>query len=474
MMKRENDLAFLPATELKKLITEKQVSPVEITKCFIERIEELDPRFNSFLTTTFETAMETAKSAEQAVMNSAPLGMLHGIPISVKDLEMTAGVRTTGGSHYFRDRVPEIDSCVVQRLKKAGAVILGKTNTPEFGLLGETRNRLGDHCRNPWDTSRTSGGSSGGAGVALAAGLCSLATGSDGGGSIRIPSSFCGVYGIKPTLGRVPRTPGAEPPVANQTSQPGPMSRTVWDSALMLQVIAGHDPGDPVSMRAQVPDYFAAADIDVKGLRIGWSSDFGYAPVDAEVRRICEKAARVFDECGCIVEESDLKLESPFDAFWVLFSSNAYAAYHALLDNHADQLSDYTLLSMEFGARSSAADYSRALATVDSLKLEFASQFDKYDLILSPTMAVPPFPCGESPGIIGGCEVHPLWGYLPFTYPVNLIGHPAASIPAGFTAGGLPVGLHIIGKSGDEETVIAASAAFEEARPWSQHKPPFC
>src|SRR5712692_5145524 len=234
-----DESAFTPATELRRLIAAKAISPVELVELYLRRIERLDSRLHSYLTVVRDQALAAATAAEAAVMQGEELGALHGIPISIKDLELTQGIRSTSGSLAFRDRVPEQDSLVVERVRRAGAIILGKTNTPEFGLSATTRNRLGDDCRNPWDPDGTSGGSSGGAAAALAAGLCALATGTDGGGSIRIPASFCGVYGLKPTQGRVPRYPAAVPPVANQLSQPGPIARTVADVALLLRVLAG-------------------------------------------------------------------------------------------------------------------------------------------------------------------------------------------------------------------------------------------
>jgi len=358
-------------------------------------------------------------------------------------------------------------------VRRAGAVILGKTNTPEFGLLGTTENRLGDHCRNPWNTERTTGGSSGGAGATVVAGLCSLAVGSDGGGSVRIPSSFCGVYGIKPAQGRVPRYAGAKAPViANQFSQSGPMTRTVRDSALLLQVLAGHDPRDRSSLRDTPPDFLAALDRDVKGLRVAWSPDYGYAVVDPEVVEVTSKAARAFEELGCTVEEPDLSLDAPFDAFWKVFTANAYASYGALLRNRADQLTEYARESIGYGGKVTGAAYARALGYMNHLKGQFADLFEEYDLLLSPTTAVPAFPVGQTITEIDGKEVHPFWGFLPFTYPINMVGHAAASIPCGFSSDGMPIGLHVVGRQGGEEAVIAASAAFERARPWTQHLPP--
>ncbi len=469
----DEKLAFAPASELRTLVATKQVSPVELTELYFERIDRLDSKLNAYLTLTRDEAMESARAAEQAVVRGDELGPLHGLPISIKDLEMTKGIRTTGGSLAFKDRVPAEDSIVVERVRKAGAVVLGKTNTPEFGLLGETRNRLGDDCRNPWDVERTSGGSSGGAGAAVVSGLCSRATGRDGGGAVRIPASFCGVYGIKPTQGRVPRYSGISAAIlANQTSQPGPMSRTVEDSALLLQVLAGHDSRDPSSLRDSSPDFVAAVNRDIKGLRIAWSPDYGYAAVDPEVAAVSSRAAQLFGELGCSVGEAPLSLVDPFDAFWTIFSTNNYASYGGLLESHADELTDYARGCIENGAGVTGAEYAGAVGHIDRLKARFADVFDDYDLLLSPTMAVPAFPGGESPSRIDGKDVHPFWGYLPFTFPINLVGHAAASVPCGFSSDGLPIGLHIVGRRGHEETVIAASAAFERAQPWTDRRPP--
>ena len=468
----DDNIAFAPASEQGELIARQEISPVELTELYFRRIDQLDSRLNSYLTLIHDEAMQTAKAAEESVTRGEALGDLHGLPISIKDLETTKGIRTTGGSLAYRDRVPDEDSIVVERVRRAGAIILGKTNTPEFGLLGVTENRLGDHCRNPWNTERTSGGSSGGAGAAVVAGLCSLATGSDGGGSIRIPASFCGVYGIKPTLGRVPRYAGANAPaLANHFSQPGPMTRTVRDSALLLQVLAGHDARDASSLREAPPDFVGALDRDVAGLRIAWSPDFGYAAVDPEVVEVTSRAAQVFEELGCSVSDSGLELDSPFDVFWNMFSINAFASYGHLLEHQADQLTTYGRECIEHGATVTGADYARALGYIDRLKGRFADLFETNDLLLSPTMAVPAFPVGQPPSEISGREVHPFWGYLPYTYPINMIGNPAASVPCGFSSDGMPIGLHIVGRVGDEATVLAASAAFERARPWISHRP---
>lgn len=469
----DENLAFMPAAELRALIAAKQVSPVELTELYFERIGRLDSQLNSYLTLCQGEAIQAAKDAEDAVMRGDELGALHGVPISIKDLELTKGVRTTSGCLVFKDRIPEEDSIVVERVKASGAVILGKTNTPEFGHRGTTENLLGEPCRNPWNTERTPGGSSGGAAAALVAGLCAISTGSDGGGSVRIPASFCGLYGIKPTQGRVPRYGGrAAPPVANQLSQSGPITRTVQDAAILLQALAGRDARDAGSLRDTPADYVAALDRGISGLRIGWSSDFGYAAVDPEVVDICSSAAQVFAEVGCVVEESGFALDSPQEAFRALFAVNTYASSGYLLHENGDDLTDYFRANMEFAATLTAADYAKAIGELDVVKARFDAYFEKYDLLLSPTMAVPAFEIEKHPAAIGGQEVDPFFGYLPFTYPINAIGHTAASVPCGFSADGMPIGLHIVGRKGDEETVLAASAAFERAMPWADKRPP--
>ncbi len=467
------ELEFASASELRDLVRDKQVSPIELVRLFYDRIERLNPQLNAYLTLVPDQALESAKAAEDAVMRGDELGPLHGVPIAIKDLEATAGIRTTGGSLVYKDRVPEADSIVAERVRATGAVILGKTNTPELGLLGHTENRLGDHCRNPWDTTRTTGGSSGGAGSALAAGLTPLATGGDGGGSIRIPASFCGVYGIKPTQGRVPKfggTPG--PAMANQFSQQGPMSRTVKDSAVLLQALAGHDARDAGSLREAPEDYVAATERDVKGLRIGWSLDLGYAPIEPEVAEMTALAARAFEDLGCSVEEADISLESPFDTFWALFTANLSAGYGDLLRDHPDDLTWYTKRCLENGATVTGGQYSAELGRMEALKSRFAELFQRYDLLLTPTMSGTAFPVGEPPAQIDGIDAYREIGVPAFTYPINMIGHPAASIPCGIASDGLPVGLHIIGSVGGEATIIAASAAFERARPWDDRRPP--
>ena len=466
------EMAFASATDVAELVRSKKVAVPELTELFYRRIAELNPKLNAYLALCPDQAMEQAKAAQDAVQQGNPLGPLHGVPISVKDLEMTKGIPTTAGSLLFRDRTPDVDSVVVERVRQAGAIILGKTNTPEFGQSGTTDNKLGDACRNPWNVERTPGGSSGGAASALAAGLCTLAIGSDGGGSIRIPASFSGVFGIKPSQGRVPRYGGYGRPAANHLSQSGPMSRTVADTALLLQVLAGQDSRDPTSMRESLPDCMANLNSGVRGWRIAWSADLGYAAVDPEVVRVVGQAARVFEELGATVEEPTLVIEDPFPAFWDLFATATYTSYGHLMDEHRDEFTDYGLRSLDHGAEVTGSDLSRGLLRVDQLRRQMEDVFDGYDLLLTPTTAVPAFPIDQRPSVIGGRAVEPFWGYLPFTYPINMTGQTASSVPCGFSADGMPIGLHIIGPRGSEAKVLQASAAFEQARPWADKKPP--
>ena len=466
-----SELAFMSAVELAQSIRDKKVSSLEATENFFQRIDQLDSQLHSYLTLCRDQALADARAADAAVRQGPELGPLHGVPISIKDLETTKGVVTTMGSAIFKDRVPDMDSIVVERVKAAGAIILGKTNTPEFGQSGTTENKLGEPCRNPWNTERTPGGSSGGAAAALAAGLCTLSMGTDGGGSVRIPASFTGLFGIKPTQGRVPRFGGYGRPSANHFSQSGPITRTVADSALLLQVIAGPDTRDITSIREPAPDFSANLGAGVNGMRLAWSSDLGYAAVDAEVVDITKQAAMKFIGLGANMDDSKLKLEDPFETFWNVFSTAAYTSYGHLLEEHRDDLSDIGLMSIEHGQQTTGADMSRAIYEVDRLGRRMEEFFDNFDLLLTPTMAVPAFPIDQRPGVIGGKTVNPFWGFLPFTYPINISGQTAASIPCGYSSDGMPIGLHIIGPKGSEAKVLQACAAFEAANPWAGDRP---
>lgn len=464
-------LSFAPASELAQLIKTRKLSPVELVDHILRRIDEWNPKLNAYLTVAEAEARSAARAAEDAVMRGDELPPLHGVPLSVKDLCFTKGIVTTGGSLMFRDFVPDEDCVAVERLYRAGATLLGKTNTPEFGLSATTENRLGDHCRNPWHLERTPGGSSGGAAAAVACGLGPLALGSDGGGSIRIPSGFCGVYGLKPTRGRVPGYGGFGG--FELFADIGPIARTVRDAALMLRVMAGHDRRDPTSLREQ-PSDFAALDGELQTLRLAWSPDLGYARVDPEVRSTAQSAAHAFESLGHEVEEATPAIDDPFAIFSPIMLADQYAACGHLLREHADQLVPYVKSTLRGGADVPGFHYSQALRALERFRMQMADFFERYDLLLTPTNAVPAFPVGHRPEQIDNQKVDTLWGPFPFTVPFNLTGQPAANLPCGFSTEGLPIGLQVIGRWGEETTVLRASAAFERARPWADKTPPLC
>jgi aspartyl-tRNA(Asn)/glutamyl-tRNA(Gln) amidotransferase subunit A len=457
----------LPATELAARIRRREVSPVEVAEAVLARMERLDGRLGAFCTPTPELARTMARAAEAAVMRGEPLGPLHGVPVSIKDMTWTKGIRTTRGSRLFADFVPEEDPPVVERLRAAGAIILGKTNTPEFGWKGATENLLFPPTRNPWHLERTAGGSSGGAGAAVAAGLGPLATGTDGAGSIRIPAAFCGIVGHKPSFGRVPVYPA---PL--DVAVTGPMARTVRDAALLLDVMAGPDERDRFSLPDDGVDYLAACAGGVAGWRVAWSPDLGYAPVEPEVRTLAEAAARRFADLGAVVEEAHPGFTDPREIIELLFYGQV-GAQVADLPPERRALLDPALLAVVDGLRDrSAFDYARMAMRRNELWQVARRFFERYDLLLTPAVATTAFPLGiEGPAEVAGQPVKRL-GWTPFTFPFNLTGQPACTVPCGRTAAGLPVGLQIVGRRNDDTAVLRAAAAYEAAAPWAHEWPP--
>ena len=466
------EFAYMPVWDLAAKIREKKISPVELTDYFLARIEKHDAKVNAFLTITDDLARTQAKDAEKAVLNDEALGPLHGVPTAIKDLVLTQGIRTTMGSRIYENSVPETDDLIVERLKQAGAIILGKTNTPEFGHRGTTENLLGDACRNPWNLSRTAGGSSGGAAAALIAGLSPIAPGSDGGGSIRIPGAFCGVYGIKPPQGRVPRL-YTSPGRWGQFSQNGPMTLNVRDAALTFQVLAGPDHRDPTCLQDPAPDFSSGLRGGVKGLKIAWSKNYGYAPVDSEVANCVAKAVNTFSDLGAEIEEIDPPIngEQIFETFKTIFWSDYSSVYDGLLDSSSNDLTHEVRLGLQEARSWSVGKVINALHELEWHRERMKRFFNDVDLLLSPALAVAAFPIQEFPRLIDGQSVDQMWGYTPFTFPINMSGQTAATVPCGFSSEGLPIGLHIVGPKGGEIQVIRASAAFEEAQPWQHHRP---
>lgn len=472
-----NEICRMSATEIRANIVAKALSPVEVTDAVLERIESLDPAIRAFCTVTSDPARATARRIEDAVVRGEPLGPLAGIPVSVKDLLFTEGVRTAGGSWAYRDFTPAEDDVAVERIAQAGGVIVGKTTVPEFGYSGTSVNAVSPPARNPWDLDLTPGGSSSGSAAAVAAGMGPLTLGSDGGGSVRIPASFCGLFGMKPSMGRVPLYPGCRDPRYpgfsswESLEQLGPLTRTVADAALLLSVIAGPDPRDRHSIPVTDVTWEGSPERVGTGLKIAYSEDWGYAPVDQEVRAIVRTAARVFaDELGCVVEEVDPAWADPAESFWgLVVASTDLVGMRRMAFDLGDKMSPHLLdmLSRHWSADEiGAADLARK-----DITLRMAALMSRYDVLLTPTVGTTAFPLGpQFPDQIDGTPAGSL-DLITFASPMNMTGQPAASVPAGWTASGLPVGLQIVGPHLGDSVVMDAARAFEQVRPWAQRWP---
>jgi Asp-tRNA(Asn)/Glu-tRNA(Gln) amidotransferase A subunit family amidase len=478
------ELCFTPATELAARIRRRDLSPVEVVNAFLERIEERNGRLNAYVTVLGEEAREAAREAERALGSGEALGALHGVPVAIKDLfDYKIGVRNTYGLKPMANYVPNRHATYVERLERAGAIVLGKTNTPEFGHRGITDNLLFGPTSTPFAPGKNAGGSSGGSAAAVADGLAPIAQGSDGGGSIRIPASFCGVYGFKATFGRVA---SATRPDAFLSHTPftnsGPLSRTVEDAALMLSVMAGPHPRDPFSVPDDGTDYPAVTRRSVSGLKIAYSANLDIFPVEERVLSVVGEAVRAFEETGARVEEASMGLkhdQRELSSTWMREVGVRYAEITAhfrkegvvdLLGEHREDLTPQLVNLLESGQQMSALDYRLDDVTRTEVFDAIQDLFEHYDLLLTPTLAVPPFDNADDgntvgPSEVNGEEVDPLLGWC-LTYPFNFTGHPAASVPAGFTDEGLPIGMQIVGRRFADDTVLAASAAFERLRPW--------
>jgi aspartyl-tRNA(Asn)/glutamyl-tRNA(Gln) amidotransferase subunit A len=455
----------LSALELRERYAKRELSPVEVVEEVLEQIERLNPALNAFVTPTPELAREQARSAEDAFRRSDTEGRpLLGIPYSVKDTIVTKGIRTTMGSRTLADWVPDVDAPAVERCREAGGVMLGKTNSPEFGWKGETTNALFGSTSNPWDLALTPGGSSGGAAAAVAGGMGPLALGTDAAGSLRIPAALSGVFAIKPSFGRVPVAPaGGIETLPHQ----GPITRTVRDAALLLDTIAGPDPRDRLSLPATGTSFLAELDGGVDGLRAAWSVDLGYSPVEPEIAALAEAAARAFEDLGCTVDEVALELDDPFEIVDVLIGAGAAGGHRDAYVQVRELLDPDRLSALERAFGYTAADVGAALARRGQFVEKLRAQLEAYDLLLTPTVPVPAFPVGlEAPPDVAGTP-RPGLSWAAFSYPFNLTGQPAASVPCGFTEIGLPAGLQIAGRRHDDATVLRAAAAFEEHRPWA-------
>src|SRR5262245_1168214 len=461
-----DDFAYMTALDLLRLIRTKQASPVAIVESALARAEASQPILNPFVTVPADLAMDAARAAEKAVMAGEDEGLLTGLPLSIKDLTAVKGVRFTSGSRTLADFIAPHDSPASERVKAQGAAIVGKTTTTEFGCKASSDSPLTGVTRNPWNLDKTTGGSSAGAGASVAAGITPFALGTDGGGSIRIPSSFCGLFGIKAQFGRVPVFPPAATPTLAHV---GPMARTVRDAALMLTAISGFDARDPASVAADVPDYLGACERAPKELRIAWSPTLGYARPTPEVVEIAGNAARAFEQLGCTVELVEKVFDDPFELWMAEFYAGVGTRLKRPLVEHRD-LIDPAVAGVLEHALDQTIDgyYGRVFA-----RYEFREQvrqfFTRFDLLLTPTTPTPAFDLGRDLPI--ELEGDSIVGWVAYTYPFNLCGLPAASVPCGFTRAGLPVGLHIVSRALHETDIFRAAAAFEAARPWADRWP---
>ena len=469
------DLCWMSARDLAGMIRRREISPVEVTDAVLDRIDAINPKINAYCTVAGDQAREAARAAEQAVARGADraaLGPLHGVPYSLKDLTPTRGIRTTMGSKIFEHYVPEEDAILVERLRGAGAILLGKTNTPEFGCKPFTDNRVFGATCNPWALDRSPGGSSGGAAAAVASGLGPLAEGSDLAGSIRHPAAWCGVVGFKPSQGRVARYPNVTG--WNAMSMNGPITRTVADAALMFSVMTGPDPRDPLALPHTGEDWARLADgADIRGLRVAWTPDLGgAAPMDRGVAAVSEAAARRFEELGARVETASPEIGNISEPFLALNAVGRIAGTGKYLAQWRDQMDPYLVRRLDLGNSLTPADIARAETERTAYHHRLRRFFERYDLLLLPTTAVAATPLDAPlPDEIAGRRITQHIDMLLPTFAFNFSAHPAITVPCGFTDGGLPVGLQIAAGWRQDARVLTAAAAFEAAFPWTDRRP---
>jgi len=458
------------ALTLARQIRTKEVSPVEVVEATLRRIEALQPTVNAFITVTADLARDDARRAEAAVMAGARLGPLHGVPFSVKDLLFTTGVRTTMGSRIFADQVPTEDAVPVHRLREAGGILIGKTTTPEFGHKPLTDSPLFGATRNPWDLSRTAGGSSGGAAAAVATGQGPLALGTDGGGSVRLPAACCGIVGLKPTLGRVPHVHQAD--LFSSTSYIGPMARTVAEASACLDAIVDFDPGDPYSRPEPAND---PRDVTVRGLRLGWLPRVGNRLVDLEVLAACEAAVRHLEGEGAHVEPVDEDMSAFERTFLIGLQAGLAARVGPHMAKFGDEVARSLRESIERGAQWSAVDWVNALGQRSAVYRRVQGLFRRFDFLLSPALSRPALAVDHDafePITIAGepaGSIRAAW--YPYLWPFNLSGHPAVSLPCGWSSDGLPIGLQLVGPWYGDRRVLALAGHLERVRPCARPMP---
>ena len=464
-----DELGYMPATQVVELIRTRKLSPVEYMQAVLARIEALEPKLNAFAFLAAEQAMAAARHAETKLMSGERIGRLHGVAATIKDLSITRDMPTQSGSPIFKGHQPTEDAPVVSRLRDEGAIILGKTTTSEFGWTGVSRSPLTGITHNPWKQGYNAGASSAGAGVAAAAGFGPLHQGSDGAGSVRMPSHFCGVFGLKPTFGRVPYYPVS---TGDFTSHIGPMARTVADAALMLEVMGGPHPLDYTTQEAQPAHYLLRLHEGIKGKRIAYSPDLGHARVDPEVAALVKQAAQRFTELGATVEQA----ATPWAADGPDLIRFFWPAHLSRLTPHLakwEPQMDPGLVACIRAAESiSVTDYQLARERKMAYIAGVHRWFEGWDFLLTPAVSVAAFPAERLMPEDWPSHAWDWVSWAEFSYPFNLSWNPAASVPCGFTAGGLPVGLQIVGRRFDDLGVLQAAAAFEAIQPWADKRPP--
>ncbi len=465
-----NDLYPLSATELLRRMRSKEVSAREVMAAHLARIERVNPALNAIVTLDAGGAMAAAGRADEALARGEWLGPLHGLPVAHKDSFLTRGMRTTFGSPIYSEFIPDLDSIVVERQKRAGAITVGKTNMPEFAAGSQTFNRVFGATRNPYDPARTCGGSSGGAAVALAAGMVALADGSDLGGSLRNPANFCNVVGLRPSIGRVPQWPSQD--AWGTLAVAGPMARTVEDVALYLRVLAGPDARDPVALDDDGERFGASLQHDFAGTRVAWSASLGGLPVEPAVTAVLESQRGAFSDIGCDVEEASPDLSGADEVFQTLRGVGFVNAFGTLLDQHPTAFKQTIVWNVQFGRSLTGTQVGEATQLRSQIFTRMHDFMEKYEFLIAPVNQVVPFPIDvEYPTEINGERMNTYLDWMRSCSAITVTGHPAISVPCGFTPDGLPVGVQIIGRYRDELRLLQFAYAFEQRTRTGERRP---
>jgi len=467
----EFSLVFKTAREQARFLADGEISSQELVTAHLNQIERVNPSVNAIVTLVAEPALDQAKAADESRIAGVEAGSLHGMPVLIKDLQNTKGILTTQGSPIYRDHIPESDALIVDRLKKAGAIIIGKSNTPEFGAGSQTFNTVFGATCNPYDVTKTCGGSSGGAGVALATGMVPIATGSDLGGSLRNPAAWSNVVGIRPTPGRVPSV-GGDLGWSNLSTD-GPMGRTVGDVAMQLSVIAGHDARSPLSIQESAALFADSLERDFKGVHVAWSKDLGGRPIDSENSTVTESQRYVFENLGCIVEDDEPDLSTTDEIFQSLRAYSFAIKHEAHLREHRDKMKETVIWNTEQGLNMPSIDLARAERLRTRLWEQLMVFFGKYEFLALPVTSVPPFSIeDEYVSEINGVQLETYLDWMWPCYAISVTGLPAMSVPAGFTEDGLPVGLQLVGRPRDEIGLLQLGNAFEQETNFWKQRPP--